>query len=213
MKDVLKALSNWGRSVASAWDQFWFTPALPHTLALIRILGGAMLLYTHAVWSINLNAFLGRESWLSAETAALLNRDVDGNNFAWSYLYYVDSPALLWTLHVAALGERCTGRREQASGGRLHPERREVLAGHQLHADALGRGMVLDGVHDGHAAGRREARSLRRRRPTLRAPSSGWKWSCDTVAPTWTCTWKNSMSRSARLCSIVNGFRRRCNRL
>ena len=43
----------------SAWDRFWFTPAAPQSLALIRILAGAMLFYTHLVWSLDLVAFLG----------------------------------------------------------------------------------------------------------------------------------------------------------
>jgi hypothetical protein len=100
---LLKASSDWWGDLVRAWDEFWFKPALPHTLALVRICGGAMLLYTHAVWSLNLNAFLGPTSWLNAKTAALLNQDAEGHNYAWSYLYYVDSPALLWMLHIAAL--------------------------------------------------------------------------------------------------------------
>ncbi len=99
----LESITDWGREIFRAWDRFWFTPALPHTLALVRICGGAMLFYTHAVWSLHLNAFLGRESWLNASTAALLNQTSAGRNYAWSYLYYVDSPALLWMLHIAAL--------------------------------------------------------------------------------------------------------------
>jgi hypothetical protein len=100
---MIKHVANWFREFARGWDRFWFTPALPHTLALVRICGGAMLLYTHAVWSLNLNAFLGREAWVNAQTSALLNQDAEGHNYAWSYLYYIDSPALLWTVHIAAL--------------------------------------------------------------------------------------------------------------
>lgn len=95
--------SQWFKSVGRAWDQFWFTPTPPYTLAAIRILGGAMLLYTHAVWSLNLAAFLGPQSWLTSDTAELLNRGAGQYNFAWSYWYYVDSPALIWFLHIAAL--------------------------------------------------------------------------------------------------------------
>jgi hypothetical protein len=104
MNAMLKATGEWLRAVMKSWDQFWFKPALPHTLALIRICGGAMLLYTHAVWSVNLTAFLGEDAWLDTETVALMNRDAAGHNYAWSYLYYVDSPALLWVLHLVTLG-------------------------------------------------------------------------------------------------------------
>src|SRR5207237_7929527 len=98
MNPLLESMSGWSKSVVRGWDRFWFTPALPHSLALVRILGGAMLLYTHAVWTIGLEAFLGRQSWLTADTVALLNRGPFPRNFAWSYLYWVDSPAALWTL-------------------------------------------------------------------------------------------------------------------
>ena len=103
MNAMPQSLSTWARDVARGWDQFWFTPAQPHTLALIRILGGAMLLYTHAVWTLDLDAFLGPHSWLSANTVALLNQEPSGKSYAWSYLYWTSSPALLWTLHLAAL--------------------------------------------------------------------------------------------------------------
>jgi hypothetical protein len=103
VKAILEPVIAWGRNVARGWDRFWFTPALPYTLALIRILGGAMLLYTHAVWTLDLEAFLGQDSWLSAQTVALLNQGQDRINTAWSYLDWVGSPALLWTLHIAAL--------------------------------------------------------------------------------------------------------------
>jgi hypothetical protein len=103
MNALAGSVRAWSKAVLRGWDQFWFTPALPHTLALIRILGGAMLLYTHAIWTIDLDAFLGSHSWLTSHTAALMNRYPGEQNFAWSYLYFVDSPLLLWALHVAGL--------------------------------------------------------------------------------------------------------------
>jgi hypothetical protein len=99
----LAATLDWGRNVARAWDRFWFTPAEPHTLALIRILGGAMLFYTHLVWSLRLSAFMGPTGWLPRETVALMNQSSDGSIYAWSYLAWTDSPAVLWVLHIAAL--------------------------------------------------------------------------------------------------------------
>jgi hypothetical protein len=103
MSTVHQAFKSWRRDLVRGWDRFWFTPAQPHALALIRILGGAMLLYTHAVWTLDLEAFLGTNSWLSADTVSLLNQEPSGNSFAWSYLYWISSPAILWTLHLAAL--------------------------------------------------------------------------------------------------------------
>ena len=62
-----------------------------------------MLLYTHAVWTLRLGDFLGPNSWLNAETSALLNRSPQGVNYAWSYLYSIESPGLLYALHFAGL--------------------------------------------------------------------------------------------------------------
>ena len=47
------------------WDAFWFTPADPTLLGVIRVLTGLMLLYTHAVWGIVLGDFFGPAGWLS----------------------------------------------------------------------------------------------------------------------------------------------------
>jgi len=96
------SLKQWSWSLVQAWQRFWFTPAAPNTLAAIRILGGAMLFYTHLVWGKDLIAFLGPHAWVNRETAQQINNQL-GGGWAWSYLYYVESPALLWTLHAAAL--------------------------------------------------------------------------------------------------------------
>jgi hypothetical protein len=93
----------WFRGLWDAWNRFWFKPEQPHTLAMIRILGGAMLLYTQIIWTINQGMFLGPDSWLDRQTAQLLNTMPDGHRFAWSYLYYVDSWWIITLLNVAAL--------------------------------------------------------------------------------------------------------------
>ena len=104
MKALVAAVLDWLRSLVRVWDQFWFTPQEPHTLALIRILGGAMLFYTHLVWTLDLEAFLGPLAWVPHETAALLNQsEADAPIYAWSYLAWTDSPAAFWTLHLVAL--------------------------------------------------------------------------------------------------------------
>jgi hypothetical protein len=50
------------------WDRFWFTPRDPVVLGLVRILSGLMLLYTHAVWGLRLEVFLGRHPILEPQT-------------------------------------------------------------------------------------------------------------------------------------------------
>ncbi|HEV3025356.1 MAG TPA: HTTM domain-containing protein, partial [Pirellulales bacterium] len=91
------------RASVAGWNRFWFTPADPATLSLIRILAGAMLFYTHLVWTLNLADFFGPDSWVSAEAAATFHRHPEGTSFVWSYFWLLRSPAALWTAHIAAL--------------------------------------------------------------------------------------------------------------
>ena len=92
VRDAVGATSN-------AWNNFWFKPADPATLCLIRVLAGLMLFYTHAVWTLDLEAFFGEQSWLSHEVIAQANQD----GYSWSVLSWCRSPAALWTMHIVAL--------------------------------------------------------------------------------------------------------------
>jgi uncharacterized membrane protein YphA (DoxX/SURF4 family) len=88
------------RAALAGWNRFWFTPSDVATLAMVRIFAGAMLLYTHAVWTIGLDDFFGANSWISPEAARALQPD---DNFVWSYFWLIRSPAALWAAHIAAL--------------------------------------------------------------------------------------------------------------
>lgn len=99
MMGAVNAVRDWLKGVAGGWNRFWFAPAEPQTLALIRILAGAMLFYTHLVWGIDLQAFLGPHAWLSRDAVTA----IAGSDYAWSYLWYIDSPTLLRVAHAAAL--------------------------------------------------------------------------------------------------------------
>jgi hypothetical protein len=74
---------NSARAVAEAWDGFWFSPADPTLLGLIRILTGLMLLYTHAVWGLVLERFFGPRSWLSPELVRALQDEQYAYSFWW----------------------------------------------------------------------------------------------------------------------------------
>ena len=95
----MNQIQDWIRSVFAGWNRFWFEPSDPHTLAIIRILGGGMIFYTHLVWSIDLLAFLGPESWIPREVSMRLQE----GTYTWSHLWYIESPALLWAQHLLAL--------------------------------------------------------------------------------------------------------------
>ena len=81
-------LQQWG----SAWDRFWFQPARPHALAMIRICCGAMLVYIHVIWALFATDFMGEHAWIDQAAVRGLHRD----DWGWSWLFYVTSPALLW---------------------------------------------------------------------------------------------------------------------
>ncbi len=92
------ALRAWIDDWIAGWDRFWFTPADPATLGLIRILAGAMLLYTHLVWGLALTDFFGDHGWLSREAVQAAR-----GPYSWSYLWWIHSTTVLWIAHVAAL--------------------------------------------------------------------------------------------------------------
>ena len=58
------------RSSLRAWNRFWFTPADPTLLGLIRICCGAITLYTIVAYSFTLQDLLGEQAWANL---ALLN--------------------------------------------------------------------------------------------------------------------------------------------
>jgi Vitamin K-dependent gamma-carboxylase len=82
---------NWWDEFSLAWDQFWFAPRLPHTLAVIRIACGAMLVYVHVIWAIFATDFMGSTAWIDNATIEQLHT----GDWAWSWLWYIESPALL----------------------------------------------------------------------------------------------------------------------
>src|SRR5262245_39035798 len=87
-----------GRSMAGTWDAFWFTPADPTLLGVLRILTGAMLLYTHAVWGLALEDFFGPASWLSPG----LVREIQSNQLAGSFWWWVPA-GWMWPAYGIAM--------------------------------------------------------------------------------------------------------------
>ncbi|NOY42198.1 MAG: HTTM domain-containing protein [Planctomycetes bacterium] len=83
-----------------AWNRFWFTPTDPATFSLIRLLAGGMLFYTHLVWSLDLQAFLGPNGWLSVDFI----RQMQGEQWSvWSVFFWIEQPWAIWCVHIFAL--------------------------------------------------------------------------------------------------------------
>lgn len=111
---MIAATRSYLAEVWEAWNEFWFTPTSPSTLSAIRVLAGAMLLYTHLVWSLGLTDFFGEKtSWLPQQLmhdVHAVGNDPDGpgpvvgpTRFIWSHFDYVHSPKLMWTIHICVL--------------------------------------------------------------------------------------------------------------
>ena len=97
------ALGAWIDDWVALWNRFWFTPSDPATLGLIRILAGAMLFYTHLIWSLALTDFFGPQGWLSRVRCLAATSYVKLRIKVGDYLWWIESPAALWTAHIAAL--------------------------------------------------------------------------------------------------------------
>src|SRR5262249_37481782 len=54
-------------AVVRFWNRFWFSPADPTPLAVLRILCGLMVLYVHIAYSYDLMNFHGPHAWLDKQ--------------------------------------------------------------------------------------------------------------------------------------------------
>lgn len=86
-------------SAISGWQEFWFAPGDPTTLGVMRLLVGGMLVYTHVVWGINLEAFLGAAGWNSPDVLAVVQEGQIVPSFWW---YVPDE--WLWSVHFLCVG-------------------------------------------------------------------------------------------------------------
>lgn len=63
-------------AVLRAWDRFWFQPADPTVLGMVRIFVGFIGLYVHISYSPDLLDFVGPDGWIEAGTMASFRREV-----------------------------------------------------------------------------------------------------------------------------------------
>lgn len=90
-----------GRAALAGWNRFWFAPSDIATLALMRILVGTMLVYTHLVWMKELDTFVAVDGLIPRATAEAFYGD--RIKWAFSYLWQCDSPTTLYTAHILGL--------------------------------------------------------------------------------------------------------------
>lgn len=86
------------RDMLSAWDRFWFTPASSRSLSLLRLLIGMMTLYSHSIWGLRLEEFIGPSGW---QPESLIGR-MQAGSYAMSFWWWV-TPDLILPAHGICL--------------------------------------------------------------------------------------------------------------
>ena len=105
--------------MVKAWDRFWFRPADPLPLGLIRICTGLVILYVHLVYTFDLMALVGPHAWVDSEVMTWLRNDskfyppaTNWTSYAgepslgmpvWSVYFHATEPAAIVALHTAFL--------------------------------------------------------------------------------------------------------------
>ena len=103
MSSAAQMLREYGRELLErstlGWSRFWFTPADPIVVCTIRVMAGAMIFYTHLVWTLGFDSFLGEHPWLTSE----LVQQIIGSRASWSHFFWIESPVVLRIIHGLSL--------------------------------------------------------------------------------------------------------------
>jgi hypothetical protein len=112
-----------------AWDRFWFRPADPTSLGLIRISAGIVVLYIHLAYSFGLSGYVGPDTWIvnkgwtnkpdetgvmdylrkgqTLQAPSTTWNDMEGEVFKgqalWSIYFHVEDPTWIWVIHLSIL--------------------------------------------------------------------------------------------------------------
>ncbi len=92
---------SWPQAWKRGWEGFWFTPADPRPLAVIRIAVALAALAYLASYSGDLVRWFGPDGLLPPETTAALS--AGGPPFRFSVLRLASSPTQLWAIHGICL--------------------------------------------------------------------------------------------------------------
>ena len=85
---------SWFSDWAEAWDRFWFTPADPLPLAIVRILAGILLAWSCVVWLMDVDGFFGADGWLRDGDVRRMN----DQPWQWSWFFPFSSPTAVRVL-------------------------------------------------------------------------------------------------------------------
>ena len=103
LNSVTAYLSDLVRATVRGWDRFFFAPADPTALGLIRIVIGLLLLWSLGVAGLDLRAGLGSEGW--SDPAAVREFLEHRSPYAWSFWFLVPDGLLpvAWAVCLGVL--------------------------------------------------------------------------------------------------------------
>jgi hypothetical protein len=90
----------WLAEWVTAWNAWWFTPADPLPLAVIRICTGLILTWSCAVWLLDADAFFGDRGWLRPDQVWRMN----DQPWQWSGYFAASSPTAIRVMAGSLLG-------------------------------------------------------------------------------------------------------------
>ena len=93
------AEQGWFAAWGEAWDRFWFTPADPIPLAIVRMVAGTLLAWSCAVWLMDVDAFFGPHGWLRDGDVWRMN----DQPWQWSWFFAFSSPTAVRVLVLITL--------------------------------------------------------------------------------------------------------------
>ena len=93
--------------------RFFFKPADPTPLGLMRVAVGLLLFWSLAVFGLDLHAFFGSDGW--ADPAVVRALMAERSSWAWSFWLWVPD-SLLWPVWVSASSSWRSTRSGLAAG-------------------------------------------------------------------------------------------------
>lgn len=104
VKELRDAVGALFRAVGWGWNRFFFTPADPTALGLIRIVVGILLLWSMGVYGLELSDFFGSRGWQSSQDILDIY-SVQPSQARWSFWLFVSDDWLrpVWVACMVVL--------------------------------------------------------------------------------------------------------------
>ncbi|MGD0043021.1 MAG: thiol-disulfide oxidoreductase, partial [Isosphaeraceae bacterium] len=120
MRRILSELANYLGTLATTarrgWNAFFFTPADPTPLGLIRVVVGLLALWSLIVLGLDLHDYFGSGGW--ADPSVIWQTQRQRQPFAWSFWFLVPDSLLrpVWLACLAILGLYTVGLFSRVTG-------------------------------------------------------------------------------------------------